>query len=63
MTYLKVTLLRSSIGTTANQRETLMGLGLRKIGKSRRLQNTPSVRGMVKNVIHLVQVEEVSDGG
>ena len=63
MTYLKVTLLRSSIGTTAVQRETLKGLGLRKIGKSRQLQNTPSVRGMVKNVIHLVKVEEVSDGG
>ena len=62
MTYLKVTLVRSCIGTTGPQRATLKGLGLRKIGKSRRLQNTPSVRGMVKNVIHLIQVEEVSDG-
>ena len=40
----------------------LKGLGLRKIGQSRKLENTPAVRGMVKKVIHLIEVEEVSDG-
>lgn len=59
MTYLKVTLRRSSIGTDDNQIATLKGLGLRKIGKSRTLENTPSVRGMIKNVLHLIEVEEV----
>jgi large subunit ribosomal protein L30 len=60
--YLSITLVRSPIGTDARQRETLRGLGLRKIGGSRKLENTPSVRGMVKTVLHLVKVEEVSGG-
>lgn len=59
MTYVKVTLTRSPIGSDQNQLATLKGLGLRKIGKSRQLENTPSVRGMIKNVLHLVQVEEL----
>lgn len=63
MTRLKLTLSRSQIGCTETQRATLRGLGLRKIGGSRVLENTPSVRGMVKSVLHLVQVEEVSSGG
>ena len=62
MSSFKVTLSRSIIGCTQPQRATLAGLGLRKIGKSRVLENTPSVRGMVKSVIHLIQVEEVAHG-
>ncbi len=60
MSRLKVTLSRSSIGTTERQKATLMGLGLRRIGRSRVLENTPAVRGMIKSVLHLVQVEEVA---
>ena len=60
MSRLKVTLSRSSIGTTDRQKATLMGLGLRRIGGSRLLENTPAVRGMIKSVIHLVTVEEVA---
>jgi large subunit ribosomal protein L30 len=63
MTQLKVTLTRSSIGCTEEQRATLRGLGLRRIGRSRALENTPSVRGMIKTVLHLVQVEEVPAQG
>ncbi len=63
MTHIKVTLSRSQIGCTQEQRATLRGLGLRKIGAARLLENTPSVRGMVKSVLHMVQVEEVSSGG
>ena len=59
MKMLKVTLTRSTIGTTDSQTATVMWLGLRKIHSSRVLENTPSVRGMVKKVIHLVHVEEV----
>jgi len=62
MSRLKVTLKNSAIGRPANQRDQLKGLGLRRIGQSRVLENTPSVRGMVKKVLHLVDVEEVSDG-
>ena len=59
MARLKVTLKRSTIGRPEKQVQTVKGLGLRKIGQSRLLENTPAVRGMVKKVIHLVDVEEV----
>lgn len=55
---LKVTLVNSAIGRDRRQLEQLKGLGLRKLGHSRTLENTPAVRGMVKKVLHLVQVEE-----
>lgn len=53
-----VTLVRSSIGTTEKQKANLRGLGLKKIGVARVLENTPAVRGMVKKVLHLVEVSE-----
>ena len=56
---LKVTLKRSVIGSTKEQRDTVVGLGLRKINHSKTLENTPAVRGMIKKVLHLIQVEEV----
>jgi large subunit ribosomal protein L30 len=59
MTHLKVTLRRSPADRTREQQDTVKGLGLRKIGSSRVLENTPAVRGMVKKVIHLLDVEEV----
>jgi large subunit ribosomal protein L30 len=59
MNRLKVTLKSSQIGANPNQRENLKGLGLRKVGQFRVLENTPAVRGMVKKVLHLVEVEEV----
>jgi len=55
---LNITLKRSIIGCSAHQRATLKGLGLRKIGSTRSLENTPAVRGMIKSVIHLLSVEE-----
>jgi large subunit ribosomal protein L30 len=57
---LKVTLKKSVIGSTDSQRATVMGLGLRKLNSTRTLENTPAVRGMVKKVIHLVDVEEIA---
>ena len=60
--HIKVTLRHSAIGRPGRQLETIKGLGLRKIGSSRVLENTPAVRGMVKKILHLVEVEEVSNG-
>ena len=60
MSKLKVTQKRSIIGRPQDQRDTVRGLGLRRIGHTVELENTPSVRGMVKKVIHLVTVEEPS---
>lgn len=59
MKKLKVTLKRSLIGATGRQQSTVVGLGLRRIRQERLLENTPAVRGMVKKVLHLVDVAEV----
>lgn len=57
---LKVTQVRSGIGRMDNQRKVLAGLGLRGPNRSVVVDNTPSFRGMIKKVIHLVTVEEVN---
>ena len=49
----------SPIGRPVDQRQTLVGLGLNKIGRTRDLEDTPSVRGMIRKVRHLVKVEEL----
>ena len=54
----KVTQTGSPIGRPKDQRETLKGLGLNKINRTRELEDTPSVRGMINKVAHLVRVEE-----
>ena len=48
----------SPIGRKPGQRETLIGLGLNKIRRSRTLVDTPEVRGMIRKVAHLLHVEE-----
>ncbi|GAB4223822.1 MAG: 50S ribosomal protein L30 [Kiloniellaceae bacterium] len=53
----KVTQIGSPIGRTKDQRATLVGLGLNKINRSRELEDTPAVRGMINKVKHLVRVE------
>ena len=47
---------KSSIGRKSYQRKTLIGLGLNKIGRSKELEDTPSIRGMIDKVKHLVEV-------
>ena len=54
-----VTQTKSPIGREGSQRMTLIGLGLNKIGRSRELEDTPSIRGMINKVKHLIKVEEV----
>ena len=48
----------SPIRRPAKQRATLVGLGLNKIGRTRELEDTPSVRGMVNAVSHMVEIIE-----
>ena len=57
---LRVTQVRSSIGTKPKHRGTLRALGLRGIGQSNELPDRPEIRGMIARVPHLVSVEEVS---
>ena len=53
----KVTLVKSPIGTNEKQRATLLGLGLKKLHQTRELEDTPAVRGMVTKVAFLVRAE------
>ena len=56
---LKITQKRSLIGQNKKNRAVVAGLGLRRIGNSVTVGNTPDIRGMIKKVIHLVDIEEV----
>ncbi len=56
---IKVTLRRSAIGYSKKQKVTLESLGLRRLNRSRTFKDTPSIRGMIRKVEHLVEVEEV----
>ncbi len=56
----RVTQVRSGLGRKKDQLQTLAGLGLGKLRRTRELEDTPSVRGMIDKVAHLVRVEEPS---
>jgi large subunit ribosomal protein L30 len=60
---LYLTQIRSGSGRIPSQRLTLKGLGLRGPHSTVVVDNTPSFRGMVKKVLHLVKVETVEGGG
>lgn len=57
---LTVTQTGSPIGRQGTQRKTLIGLGLNKMHRTRTLEDTPSVRGMIRKVRHLVKVDEAA---
>ena len=59
MPKVRVTQLRSPAGRKPGQKETLIGLGLNKQRRSRELEDTPSARGMIRKVAHLIKVEEL----
>ncbi len=56
---LRVTLIRSTNGKIQSHRDTVRGLGLRRMHHTVELENTPAVRGMINKVNYLVRVEEV----
>jgi large subunit ribosomal protein L30 len=53
----RVTQIGSPIGRRDDQRQTLIGLGLNRMHRTRELEDTPAVRGMINKVRHLVTVE------
>ena len=61
MARISVTLVNSVIGNKRDQRRTVESLGLRKINHTVVHEDTPSIRGMVHKVRHLVRVEPVTD--
>ena len=60
---LRVTQIGSPIGRRGDQRATLVGLGLNKMHRSRELEDTPAVRGMIEKIKHLVLLEAPDEGG
>jgi large subunit ribosomal protein L30 len=54
---IKVTQIGSPIGRKHDQRETLVGLGLNKLHRTRELPDTPAIRGMIQKVAHLLRIE------
>ena len=54
----RVTQVASGLGRKKDQLQTLAGLGLGKLRRTRELEDTPSVRGMIRRVAHLVRVDE-----
>ena len=63
MTDLKITQIKSKIGGTKPQRDSLRSLGLHRIGETVVKADRPEIRGMIQAVRHLVAVEEVNAGG
>lgn len=61
MAQLKVTQVRSAIGTKPKHRGTLRALGLRGIGKTNILPDRPEIRGMIHRVPHLITVETIEE--
>ena len=58
MANLKVTLVKSTIGALPKHKKTVEALGLRKVNKTVELPDNAATRGMIKQVSHLVKVEE-----
>lgn len=59
MTKIKITQIKSKIGSTVRQKRTLEALGLRKVNQSVEVEGTPQIKGMVTKVSHLLKVEEL----
>ena len=60
MPKIRVTQTGSPLGRKPGQKETLIGLGLNKMRRTRELEDTPSIRGMIRKVAHLIKVEELA---
>lgn len=56
--YLRVTLVKSPIGYSKRQKETVLALGLRRMHQTVEHEDSPEIRGMIARVAHLVEVEE-----
>jgi large subunit ribosomal protein L30 len=54
----RVTLVRSPIGYTKDQKQTVLALGLRRLHQTIEHKDTPALRGMLNKVIHLLKIEE-----
>jgi large subunit ribosomal protein L30 len=60
--HLRITLIRSGIGSPRKQKKVLVGLGLTRLHKAVVREDRPEVRGMLRKVQHLVKVDEIAEG-
>jgi large subunit ribosomal protein L30 len=60
---IRIQQIKSEIGNLGRQKKTLVALGLRRIRHARVYNDSPSLRGMIETVRHLVKVEEVNEDG
>lgn len=58
---LHITWLKSGIGFPQRQKDTLRALGLRRLGQTVEHENTPTIRGMIRAVQHLLKVKEIQE--
>lgn len=58
MSHIRAKWVRGYIGRTKDQRDTIRSLGFKRLQEERVLKNTPEIRGMIKKVMHLVQIVE-----
>ena len=58
----RVTQVKSAVDRGAKQRGTIRALGLRRIGDSSVHEDKPEIRGMIRSVVHLLEVEEIEEG-
>jgi large subunit ribosomal protein L30 len=58
---IKITLVRSPIGNTERHKATVRALGLHRIGQTVEQQDSPTIRGMIAKVNHLINVEQVQE--
>jgi large subunit ribosomal protein L30 len=56
---LRITLVKSAIGAVPKNRKTVEALGLRKLNKTVEMPDNPAIRGMIRQVSHMVKVEEI----
>ncbi len=59
MTKLRITQVRSAINRPSRQKKTLVALGLTKLNRSKEVEATPQILGMIDKVKHLLKVEEI----
>ncbi len=59
MTKLRITQVRSAINRPARQKKTLVAFGLKKLHRSKEVEATPQILGMIEKVKHLLKVEEI----
>lgn len=57
--YISVTQIKSAIGRLPKHKATLVGLGLRRIGHTVKLQDTPSIRGMIQKISYMLKVNPI----